>query len=109
MSPRRARQDADANGHPEPANFEDAFTKLEETVRNLEAGPLTLDESTRMFEEGMGLAKRCNELLSATELRVTRLQAAFAEQMRFVPDESPGEFGDDSPEDLADESDDIDE
>ncbi len=101
MSPRQARQDAGANGDPEPANFEDAFTKLEETVRNLEAGPLTLDESTRLFEEGMSLAKRCNELLSATELRVTRLQTAFAEQMRFVPD--------DSQDDLANDSDDLDD
>ena len=88
MSPRQTRQDADSAAAPEPANFEDAFKKLEEAVRSLEAGPLTLDESTRLFEEGMGLAKRCNELLSATELRVTRLQSAFAEQMRFVPDES---------------------
>ena len=105
MSPRQARQDADANGGQKPSSFEDAFTKLEDTVRKLEAGPLTLDESTRLFEDGMGLAKRCNELLSATELRVTRLQSAFAEQMRFVPDDSR----DDSPDDLADDSDGLDE
>ncbi len=43
----------------------------------------------------MGLAKRCNELLSATEPKVTRLQSAFAEQMRFVPEES-----DDEPDDF---------
>ena len=49
----------------------------------------------------MGLAKRCNELLSATELRVTRLQTAFAEQMRFVPEESPEDFEDD-PDDVDD-------
>jgi hypothetical protein len=43
----------------------------------------------------MGLAKRCNELLSATELKVTRLQSAFAEQMRFVPDDSGSDPDDD--------------
>ena len=96
MSPRQARKDAGVNGDPGPVNFEDAFTKLEDMVRNLEAGPLTLDESTRLFEDGMGLAKRCNELLSATELKVTRLQTAFAEQMRFVPDDAPDDFGDES-------------
>lgn len=101
MNPRQARQDADDNGDQESSSFETAFTKLEDTVRKLEAGPLTLDESTRLFEDGMGLAKRCNELLSATELRVTRLQSAFAEQMRFVPD--------DSPDDSTDDSDDLDE
>ncbi|HCV28507.1 MAG TPA: exodeoxyribonuclease VII small subunit [Dehalococcoidia bacterium] len=87
MSPRRAQHDIDGKPDQESANFEDVFSRLEETVRKLETGPLSLDDSTRLFEEGMGLAKRCNELLSATELKVTRLQSAFAEQMRFVPDD----------------------
>ncbi len=95
MSPRRAQQDADPATDQDPANFEDAFSRLEDAVRKLETGPLSLDDSTRLFEEGMGLAKRCNELLSATELKVTRLQSAFAEQMRFVPEES-----DDEPDDF---------
>ena len=97
MSPRRAQQDTDSKGDQEPASFEDAFSRLEDAVRKLETGPLSLDDSTRLFEEGMGLAKRCNELLSATELKVTRLQSAFAEQMRFVPEES-----DDDSDDLDD-------
>lgn len=95
MSPRRAQQDDNTSEAQEPANFEDAFSRLEETVRKLETGPLSLDDSTRLFEEGMGLAKRCNELLSATELKVTRLQSAFAEQMRFVPEESDSDPDDD--------------
>lgn len=95
MSPRRAQQDDNSSGQQEPANFEDAFSRLEETVRKLETGPLSLDDSTRLFEEGMGLAKRCNELLSATELKVTRLQSAFAEQMRFVPEDSDPDPDDD--------------
>lgn len=70
-----------------PQTFEESFSRLEETVRALETGRLSLDEATRLFEDGMSLARRCNELLSKAELRVTRLQTAFAEQMRFVPDE----------------------
>ena len=96
MSPRRAQQDADPKADQEQASFEDVFSRLEDAVRKLETGPLSLDNSIRLFEEGMGLAKRCNELLSATELKVTRLQSAFAEQMRFVPEESddePNDFG----------------
>jgi exodeoxyribonuclease VII small subunit len=95
MSPRRAQQDGDAKADQEPANFEAAFSQLEDAVRKLETGPLSLDDSTRLFEEGMGLAKRCNELLSATELKVTRLQSAFAEQMRFVPDDNGSDPDDD--------------
>jgi exonuclease VII small subunit len=35
----------------------------------------------------MALARRCNELLTAAELKVTRLQSAFAEQMRFLQED----------------------
>jgi exodeoxyribonuclease VII small subunit len=75
-------------------SFERSFQKLEETVRRLEAGQLTLDEATRLFEEGMKLAKQCSELLSTAELKITRLQSGFAEQMNLVPED--GTAGDDA-------------
>ena len=72
-------------------SFEQAFEQLEQSVRKLEAGQLSLAEATDLFEEGMKLAKRCNELLSTTELRVSRLQTAFAEQMRLVDEDFEAE------------------
>ena len=72
---------------PEDLSFEEAFARLEQTVQSLEAGGLTLEEATRLFEEGMRLARMCNERLSAAELKVTRLQTAFGEQMRFIEEE----------------------
>ena len=69
--------------------FEEAFGRLEESVRALESGGLTLAEATRLYEEGMGLARMCNELLSATELRITRLQTSFGEQMHLLGGEEP--------------------
>ncbi len=69
-------------------SFEETFSQLEETVRKLEAGQLPLDQATGLFEEGMKLARRCNELLSSAELKVSRLQTAFAEQMRLVDDDT---------------------
>lgn len=71
----------------EDLSFEEAFTRLEQTVQALETGGLALEEATRLFEEGMRLARLCNEVLSATELKVTRLQTAFGEQMRFRGEE----------------------
>lgn len=67
------------------ATFESSFTRLEEVVRRLEEGKLTLDEASGLFEEGMKLAKTCNELLSNAELKITRLKSNFAEQMNLVP------------------------
>jgi exodeoxyribonuclease VII small subunit len=78
-------------GKKRAESFEEAFSRLEGTVRRLEEGKLALDEATRLFEEGMRLAKRCNELLSGAELRVSRLQAEFAEQMSMVADELEAE------------------
>lgn len=65
-------------------SFEEALTHLEETVQRLEAGDLTLEEATRLYADGMGLARLCNELLTRAELTVTRLQTSYGEQMRFL-------------------------
>jgi len=77
-------------GDTQTATFEQAFARLEETVRQLESGKLSLDESMRLFEQGMALSKRCHELLSTAELKVTRLQSAFAEQMKFLQEDEAG-------------------
>ena len=66
------------------ASFEESFAKLEQTVQALETGGLTLEQATRLYEEGMRLAKLCNEMLSATELKITRLQTSYGQQMRMV-------------------------
>ena len=68
---------------PAAKSFENAFASLEEVVRKLEAGGLSLDEATKLFESGMKLATKCNEILSSAELKITRLQANFAEQMNL--------------------------
>ena len=75
------------NPNNEEISFEEAYTSLEETVRALEEGGLSLSEATRLFEEGTRLARICNELLSAAELRITRLQTAYGEQMRLLTGE----------------------
>ncbi|MGQ9572166.1 MAG: exodeoxyribonuclease VII small subunit [Dehalococcoidia bacterium] len=58
--------------------FEEAFRRLEETVARLEEGGLPLEEALALYEEGMRLAQTCQELLDQAELRITRLQEAFA-------------------------------
>jgi exodeoxyribonuclease VII small subunit len=54
-------------------SFEDALAELEETVRQLEAGELPLDESLALFERGQLLSARCQQLLQAAELKVQQL------------------------------------
>lgn len=51
-------------------NFEEAILSLEEIVRKLESGELTLDESISEFEEAVKLVKLCNEKLEKAEQKV---------------------------------------
>jgi exodeoxyribonuclease VII small subunit len=53
--------------------FEKALAELDDTVRQLEAGELSLDESLALYERGQLLAARCQHLLQAAELKVQQL------------------------------------
>lgn len=52
-------------------NYEEAITKLEETVKQLESGKLSLEESIAMFEQGTKLAKECYQTLKTAEQKIT--------------------------------------
>ncbi len=55
--------------------FEEALTRLDQIVGQLEDGDLTLEESLSLFEQGQLLARRCTELLEQAELKVEALTA----------------------------------
>jgi exodeoxyribonuclease VII small subunit len=59
-------------------SFEQLYARLEETVGKLERGGLPLEESIALYEEGMELAKKCQEILDRAELRITKLRDSFA-------------------------------
>ncbi len=50
--------------------FEDALGKLEEILKKMEAGDMTLEESLKAFEEGIKLARFCAAKLDDAERRV---------------------------------------
>ena len=75
--------DEPASALPEPlvhrsGRFEVAYTELREVITRLEQGGLELEDAVRLFERGSGLVKRCQEIIDAAELRVTRLAAESA-------------------------------
>ncbi len=57
----------------EGITFEDAMKRLESIVEMLGEGNLSLDESLKMFEEGMELCKFCNKKLDEAEYKVEKL------------------------------------
>ena len=62
-------------------SFEQALKMLEETVEKLEAGGLTLTETTHMYEQGMKLSQICNNILKSTEITITEIQTKYSEQI----------------------------
>jgi len=55
------------------ANFEDSLKKLETIVAQLEQGDLALEDSLRLFEEGVSLSAACKQELDAAEGKVQML------------------------------------
>ncbi len=53
--------------------FEDAMKRLEEIVGLLEAGDHPLDDSLKLFEEGIKLVKQANQVLSQAQQKVELL------------------------------------
>jgi exodeoxyribonuclease VII small subunit len=50
--------------------FEDCLARLEQIVGALEAGNLPLEESLKVFEEGISLARHCSRYLDDAERRI---------------------------------------
>ena len=51
-------------------NFEKTFTELEELVKKMEGGNLSLEESLKYFERGILLTKNCQQALNKAEQKV---------------------------------------
>ena len=56
--------------------YEDGVKKLQEIVKALESGGLTLDESVKLFEAGAALSKFCSGELDKAERKIVLLEEA---------------------------------
>ncbi len=57
----------------EEKKFEVAMRELEDIVKRLESGDLPLEESLKIFEEGVALSRYCFKKLEEAEKRVSIL------------------------------------
>ena len=65
--------------------FEDALNKLEKIVSKLEDGDIALEESLKLFEEGIRLSRLCNQKLDEAEKRVEILMKSKDGMMKPQP------------------------
>lgn len=80
------------------ADFERRLSDLESVVERLEQGDLPLEESVRLFEEGMKLSDSCKKELDAAEGRIQVLMEQGGGKMKpqdleVETDEEDDEFG----------------
>jgi exodeoxyribonuclease VII small subunit len=89
------------------AGFEKDLSRLEIVVERLERGELGLDESVRLFEEGMKLSQTCRGELEQAEGRVQVLVEGKGGMMQVT--ELEVEEEDDEDEDVGIDEDDDEE
>lgn len=77
----------------EELGYEQIIGRLEDVVRRLEGGNLSLEDSLRAFEEGIGLVRAGEARLNEAEKRVEQLLAGPRgdEVVPLQPQPSPGE------------------
>ena len=54
-------------------SFEESFSRLEKILEKLEGDDCTLDETLKLYEEGLALTKVCNDKLTNAELRIKEI------------------------------------
>ncbi len=76
------------------ATFEQALTRLETIVQELEGGDLTLEETLSRYEEGSRLAAECARRLEEAEQRIKVLSSSPDTPSRPEADGGDEEEGD---------------
>lgn len=72
-------KNSQSESKPTQISFETAIDQLQLTVKKLESGELSLEDSLRQFEEGVKLTRVCQEFLTTAEQRVEVLMKVNAE------------------------------
>lgn len=66
--------------------FEEQIAKLEEIVKKLESGDCSLDDSLKLFEEGIKISKACHNMLENAEKTVNVLVNGEKQEFKDLED-----------------------
>jgi exodeoxyribonuclease VII small subunit len=72
-------------------DFEKKLGRLEEIVQKMEKGDLALEDSLKLFEEGVKLSRECHQRLSEADAKVKLLMSVGADGQPVTSDFSPEE------------------
>ena len=65
--------------HKKELTFEEKMTSLERIVKEMELNSTPLDKSIEAFEEGIKLARECNQILESATQKVALIKQSGAE------------------------------
>lgn len=66
-------------------SFETALKELEEIVREMESGDLSLEDAVKKYESGMKQSKYCLDLLDKTERKISLLTKDTDGHIKEIP------------------------
>jgi exodeoxyribonuclease VII small subunit len=72
-------------------DFEKKLGRLEEIVQKMEKGDLALEDSLKLFEEGIKLSRECHQRLNEAETKVKKLVGFDAQGQALTEDFTPEE------------------
>ncbi len=58
-------------------SFEESFSRLEKILETLEGEDCPLEDTIRLYEEGLGLTKECYDKLNNAELRIKEINKSL--------------------------------
>ena len=70
---------------PQAPVFEDNLKRLEDIVARLEEGNLALDQSLKLYEEGLNAYKQCHQMLKDAEGKIRKLVETLEGELKEEP------------------------
>ena len=67
----------------EEISFEDALSKLENLVRELEAGKIKLDDAVTAYEQAVALKNFCEKKLNDAKLKIEKIELTPAGDIKL--------------------------
>jgi exodeoxyribonuclease VII small subunit len=58
-------------------SFEESFSRLEKILETLESEDCPLEDTIKLYEEGLGLTKECYNKLNNAELRIKEINKSL--------------------------------
>ena len=74
-----------------PGSIEESLRRLEKIADILQQGDLPLEESLKLYEEGLSLSRLCAERLQEAALSVKRLEKDLQGTLKLIGEEPEGE------------------